>query len=162
SNLWTADPEDLNAIDRLIAELQALSLHTKPPSGPVSENPSEGGLRSSAVDGVTEIESNTDLTDLAKQLMRPPQTDGELARLGSYRVLRVLGSGGMGVVFEAEDPHLDRRVAIKAMQPSLLRRDDHKLRFLREARAAASIDHDNIVPIHLVGEDRGVPYFVMP
>ena len=159
---WTADPEDLNVIEQLIAEMQALSSHIKPYSGPVSEGELEESHRSRLNEGATEIEPNINLEELARQLLRPPQSAGELGWLGPYRVLGVLGSGGMGVVFEAEDSRLSRRVAVKAMQPSLFRREEHRLRFLREAQAAASLDHDNIVPIHHVGEDCEVPFFVMP
>ncbi len=60
-----------------------------------------------------------------------------MGRLGPYRVLRVLGAGGMGVVFEAEDPKLQRRVALKVMRPSGAQQDVFRERFLREARAAA-------------------------
>jgi len=55
--------------------------------------------------------------------LAPPQAQGELGRLGPYRVLQVLGVGGMGVVFRAQDPHLDRIVALKAMLPALASRD---------------------------------------
>lgn len=93
--------------------------------------------------------------------LRPPQSADELGRLGSYRVLGVLGSGGMGVVFEAEDPHLRRRVALKAMKPELYAGPLARQRFLREARAVAALEHDHIVTIYQVGEDAGVPYFAM-
>jgi serine/threonine protein kinase len=91
-----------------------------------------------------------------------PQQPGELGRLGAYRVLRVLGHGGMGVVFEAEDLQLRRRVALKAMLPELAADETSRQRFLREAQSAAAVEHDHIVSIYQVGEDRGVPYIAMP
>ena len=93
--------------------------------------------------------------------LAPPQAKGELGRLGSYRVLQVLGVGGMGVVFRAQDPHLDRIVALKAMLPALASRGSARQRFLREARATAAIKHDHIVTVYQVGEDRGVPFLAM-
>lgn len=96
------------------------------------------------------------------ELLEPPQGPGELGRLGSYRVLKVLGSGGMGVVFQAEDVRLERKVALKVMRPELLSSTTQRQRFLREGKAAAAVEHDNIVPIHEVGESRGVPYLSMP
>src|SRR4029077_20611447 len=82
--------------------------------------------------------------------------------LGPYRVLKVLGAGGMGVVYQAEDPHLQRLVALKAMLPRPAASASARERFLREARAAAAIEHDYIVHIYQVGEDRGVPFIAMP
>jgi len=93
--------------------------------------------------------------------LAPPLAPDELGRLGPYRVLKVLGAGGMGVVFLAEDPQLARLVALKAMLPGVAVSDSARERFLREARAAASIKHDNIVSIYQVGEDRGVPFLAM-
>jgi hypothetical protein len=93
--------------------------------------------------------------------LAPPGAPGELGRLGSYRVLKVLGAGGMGVVLEAEDLHLQRLVALKAMRPSLAALPSARRRFLREARAMAAIHHDHIVTIHQVGEDRGAPFLAM-
>ena len=91
-----------------------------------------------------------------------PQTDDELGRLGGFRILKVLGHGGMGVVFQGEDPKLGRQVAIKAMLPHLAGNRVSQERFLREARSAAALEHDHIVPILQVGEDRGSSYIVMP
>jgi serine/threonine protein kinase len=95
-------------------------------------------------------------------MLAPPQGEGELGRLRDYRVLRVLGSGGMGVVFQGEDVLLQRPVAIKAMLPALAATAGARQRFLREARAAAHLNHDHIVPIFTVAEERGVPFLVMP
>jgi hypothetical protein len=94
--------------------------------------------------------------------LAPAQGPGELGRLGDFRVLRVLGRGGMGVVFEAEDTRLGRRVAVKAMLPKVAADPLAKQRFLREAKAAAAVEHDHVVPIHHIEEANGVPYIVMP
>jgi serine/threonine protein kinase len=116
----------------------------------------------------TTTEANTlgaHADDASRQLcsfLAPPQNSDELGRLGGYRVLKVLGHGGMGVVFLAEDPHLKRSVAVKAMLPEVARKAMARERFLREARAAAALEHDHIVPIYHVGEERGVPFLVMP
>jgi serine/threonine protein kinase len=98
----------------------------------------------------------------ARALLAPPQGPDEMGRLGPYRVLRVLGAGGMGVVFEAEDPQLKRRVALKALRPALAIGGDARQRFLREAQRMASLTHDHILTIHHVAEDRAVPFLVMP
>jgi serine/threonine protein kinase len=93
--------------------------------------------------------------------LAPAQGPSELGRLGPYRVLGVLGAGGMGVVFRAEDPQLERAVALKAMLPALAASPSAKQRFLREAKAAAALDDDHIVQIYQVGEDRGIPFLAM-
>jgi serine/threonine protein kinase len=93
--------------------------------------------------------------------LAPPQEADELGRLGPYRVLKVLGTGAMGVVFQAEDPHLRRLVALKVMRPSLAASAEFHRRFLREARLAAAIEHEHIVTVYQAGEDRGVPFLAM-
>jgi serine/threonine protein kinase len=95
-------------------------------------------------------------------MTRPPEQSDELGRLGPYRLLRILGGGGMGIVVEAEDCQLKRKVALKVMRASLAASASHRRRFLREAQAAAAIENDHIVPIFHVGEDQGVPYLAMP
>jgi serine/threonine protein kinase len=94
--------------------------------------------------------------------LRPPQTDDELGRLGLYRILKVLGQGGMGVVFLAEDTSLNRQLALKVMLPEAAELPQARERFVREARAAAALSHDHVVPIYQVGEDAGVPFLTMP
>lgn len=81
--------------------------------------------------------------------------------LAHYRVLGELGSGGMGVVYLAEDTQLGREVAVKVVRPELAALPEAAARFAREARAAASIRHDHVVTIYHVGEHGGVPYLVM-
>ena len=94
--------------------------------------------------------------------LAPPRGPGEIGWLGPYRVTGVLGSGGMGVVFRAEDPQLRRSIALKTMKPTLAAVASNRLRFLREAQVVAALDHDHIIPIYHVGEDRGVPFIAMP
>jgi serine/threonine protein kinase/TPR repeat protein len=94
--------------------------------------------------------------------MDPPELPDEIGRLGGYRVLRVIGHGGMGVVYEAEDPNLRRHVALKCLLAEVATRPGNKERFLREARATAAVEHENVIPIHQVGIDHEVPFLVMP
>ena len=91
----------------------------------------------------------------------PPSVPGDVGRLAHYRVLDALGAGGMGAVFLALDEDLDRRVALKVMQPECALDPGARERFLREARAAAAVKHDNVVTIYQVGEDGGMPFIAM-
>ncbi len=84
-----------------------------------------------------------------------------LQRLGDYRILREIGRGGMGVVYEAEQESLGRRVALKVLSTSSLLDPKQVRRFEREAKAAAKLHHTNIVPVFGVGRQDGHHYFVM-
>ena len=90
-----------------------------------------------------------------------PQADGELGWLAHYRVLRLVGEGGMGLVFLAEDSLLSRPVALKVIRPEIADSPGIAERFAREARATAAIKHDHIVTIYQVGQERGVPFLAM-
>jgi hypothetical protein len=94
--------------------------------------------------------------------LAPPRSSGELGRLGRYRVLKELGRGGMGIVFAADDPALHRTVALKVLLPEAACKPNARERFLRETRAIAQLEHDHIIAVHEVNEDRGVPYLTMP
>ncbi|MEW5796691.1 MAG: protein kinase [Candidatus Zixiibacteriota bacterium] len=81
--------------------------------------------------------------------------------LGRYRIVRLVGAGGMGEVYEAEDTELGRNVAIKLLGSSVPPDDHIRRRFQQEARIAASLNHPNIVTVHDVGEYQGRPFFAM-
>src|SRR5687767_7007048 len=83
------------------------------------------------------------------------------ASIGKYEVLRLLGSGGMGTVYEARDPVLERRVAVKVLAAELARQEELRERFLREAQAAGRLRHPNIVQVYDVGESNGRLFLAM-
>ena len=93
-------------------------------------------------------------------LAAPARRPDSLGRLGHYEVLEVLGRGGFGVVFRAFDDVLQRVVAVKMLLPSMASTSPARRRFLREARSAAPIQHENVVRIHNTGEEP-LPYLVM-
>jgi eukaryotic-like serine/threonine-protein kinase len=80
--------------------------------------------------------------------------------LGHYRVLEKIGSGGMGEVFRARDERLGRDVALKLIRPASSDNPDHLRRFEQEARAAAALNHPNILAIYDVGFEGSLPYIV--
>jgi serine/threonine protein kinase/Flp pilus assembly protein TadD len=85
----------------------------------------------------------------------------DLPPLGDFRIVREVGRGGMGIVYEAEQISLNRRVALKVL-PFAATLDDRQIqRFKNEAQAAAHLHHTNIVPVHAVGCERGVYYYAM-
>ncbi len=97
----------------------------------------------------------------ASPFFLPPVEPDEIGRLGPYRVLRLLGQGGMGSVFEAEDIALGRRVALKVMNPDVARDANGCARFLREARIMASVKHDSLATVFQVGQEQGVVFLAM-
>jgi serine/threonine protein kinase len=90
----------------------------------------------------------------------PPQQPGSLGRMAHYDLLEVLERGTYGTVVKAFDEKLRRPVAIKVISPLLAETSAHRHRFLREARSAAAVRHENVIAIHAV-EERPVPYLVM-
>ncbi|HEV3023178.1 MAG TPA: serine/threonine-protein kinase, partial [Pirellulales bacterium] len=104
------------------------------------------------------------LADMQRLLSAPRPPDGQPStpkRLGEFFVLRRIGSGGMGDIYEAVQQKLNRRVAVKTMTST---RVDPRTRerFLREQRVLAKLHHTHIVPIHTAGEDGPLQYFAMP
>jgi serine/threonine protein kinase/Tol biopolymer transport system component len=102
----------------------------------------------------------------AEQLGLAPEGKQEKAslvgkRLGVYEIEELIGKGGMGEVYKAQDARLERRVAIKILQPQLMTDVEHLKRFRREAKAASALNHPNIATIHDVGEAEGLHYLVM-
>ncbi|MFO0907852.1 MAG: protein kinase [Isosphaeraceae bacterium] len=85
---------------------------------------------------------------------------GERRSLGRFELIEPVGTGAFGTVYKARDPRLDRTVAIKIPAPGNLGVGDELTRFLREARAAAQLQHPAIVPIHEVGQEDSTAYIV--
>ncbi len=83
------------------------------------------------------------------------------ATISHYRILKKLGEGGMGAVYLAEDTNLQRQVALKFLSMRFATTADFKARFMREARAAAALNHPNIITIYEVGEAHDLPYIAM-
>ena len=111
---------------------------------------------SPAVDDATQTNQSTLFSYLD-----PPQQDGSLGRIGNYEVMSLLGRGGMGEVFVAFDPVLRREVAVKVPSPSALQTQDAHDRLVREARALAAVQHDNIVTVYSAEVIGGVLLLVM-
>jgi len=125
-----------------------------PPATRIAESPQDAHRFSPSDDTLSAVD------DLGLRLM--PATDKSvIGRMAHYDIIRCLGRGGMGTVFEAFDTKLYRPVAIKFMASSLAASSKARSRFLREARVAASINHPNVVTIHSVDEYDGRPYLVM-
>ena len=112
-----------------------------------------------------------------KPLADPPEQFGETVGVESdgshshepipeqleyFRIIKVLGQGGMGTVYLADDTRLGRQVALKTLKRELAANPAAKDRFLREARSAARLHHDHIIPIYYVGEADGTPFLAMP
>lgn len=115
------------------------------------------------------VDSNSQLSSSGSWASTPPDLEAEIAQaeadpsrhLGRYRLLSVLGQGGMGVVHRAWDPTLHRLVAIKHMLIGQSADPVGVSRFLREARASGRLSHPSIVSILGLGEHRGEPFIVM-
>src|SRR3954453_12403348 len=88
-------------------------------------------------------------------------TTGRPLQVAGYRIEDVAGRGGMGVVYRAQHVHLGRTVALKLLNPEIAASDEFRGRFIREARAAAELEHPNIVPVYDAGEVEGRLYLAM-
>lgn len=140
--------------------------------------PALAGAMFSSDGGSSESPSLSDLVDHLKRhpapvetqrltkdelnFLRPSDAPNSIGRIGNYEVIDIIAQGGMGIVLRAIDPELKREVAIKVLSPMLAVAEGAGTRFLREARAVASLDHPNVLPIFGVGDEDSLPYLVMP
>ena len=141
----TATPDEWN-------ELQASLSHN-----------STRGIAASDADSLAASARQSLQQDLEcyRKLLGPSDDPRMLGRIGTYEIVGLLGRGGMGVVFKAFDAPLNRYVAIKLLAPLYLGSGAAKQRFVREARSAAAVIHENVVGIHSISEWQGIPYLVM-
>jgi serine/threonine protein kinase len=93
--------------------------------------------------------------------LEPSTKPGSLGRLGHYEVIETVGQGGMGTVLRAFDEKLHRVVAVKVLAPELAGNASARQRFVREARSAAAVSHDNVIAIYAVEDDGPIPYLIM-
>ncbi len=131
-----------------------------------SADDDRGFVSSSGAGGGSSVLSRAD-ADVARAehilgFLSPTDDPRMLGRFGGYEIAGIIGSGGMGVVLKGLDVALNRYVAIKALAPHLATSAAARMRFAREARAAAAVVHENVVAIHAVSESNGLPYLVMP
>jgi tRNA A-37 threonylcarbamoyl transferase component Bud32 len=137
----------VQVLDGYMADLQA------------GRAPDKGRLLAEHPELAAELESCLAGIDFIQRAVGDP--GGEPARLGDFRIIREVGRGGMGVVYEAEQVTLHRTVALKVLRYGALADETALLRFHREAETVAQLHHTNIVPIHAVGTEGGVHYYAM-
>ncbi len=153
------DPRLAEALDEYLADLRC---GLKPARSEfLSRYPDIADALSECLDGLDFLESAglnlaPDPSELPVEEALEPDT-----RLGDYRIIREVGRGGMGVVYEAEQISLNRRVALKVLPFSAAIDPKQKQRFRVESQAAAHLHHPHIVPIFAVGQHQGVPFYAM-
>ena len=135
--------------------IDVMSHPYRDPEGPLAS----AAASQAATSAVLHIERDEEPQEF--EFLDPPQQPDEFGRLGNYRVLRPLGSGAMGTVFDAEDLALLRPVALKVMNTRLATDSESRQRFLREAQAMAALEHDHIVHVYEVGQHHGLPFLAM-
>jgi serine/threonine-protein kinase len=140
--LHAGEPVDLEDYARRYPELSAQLRHMLP------------AMRALADLGLSSVRETSGTP-------RPNRSDAVSGVLGDFRILREIGRGGMGVVYEAEQISLGRRMALKVLPFAGVLDERQLTRFRNEARAAASLNHPNVVGVHSVGTERGVHYYAM-
>ncbi len=155
----TSDSAKYDRVDRLADEFAARYRRGERPSLQeyVDRHPDLADLIRDVFPALVEMERVKDESPPPTPPARAPQ----LTHLGDYHILREVGRGGMGVVYEAEQVSLGRHVALKVLPAHMLRDPKYLDRFQIEARAAGRLHHTNIVPVFGVGEADGTPYFAM-
>jgi outer membrane protein assembly factor BamB/predicted Ser/Thr protein kinase len=139
--------ELVSLLDRYVTDLNA------------GRNPDRRKLLADHPDLAAQLEACLGGIELVHRVTGGAET--ELAQLGEFRIIREIGRGGMGVVYEAEQTSLRRRVALKVLNFGPAADAEAMLRFRREAETVGRLHHTNIVPIFAVGVERGVSYYAM-
>ena len=122
------------------------------------EDPSPKSL----VEQIQSLVANTPIgQDDFDRVLSPAESSDEIGRIARYRVIEFIASGGMGLVFKAEDSKLNRLVCIKVLNPSLANNNDSVARFAREAQAAAKLRNTRITTVLEFGQHKELPFLVM-
>jgi|GEM_PF-1916320 len=116
-------------------------------------------LRTFAADSLLPVQQGE--ADQKFDFLESASHENELGRLGPFIIRRVLGRGGVGIVFEADHQHLERRVALKVIRPERAADSLTRKRFLREAKAACKISSDYVATVYEMGEANGVVFIAM-
>ncbi|MSR57654.1 MAG: serine/threonine protein kinase [Planctomycetaceae bacterium] len=148
--LWAEARDFLSSVD----DVSSAEGQVRP--GEMSADSSAGGH------GAWRDDADLARVDHIQSYLGPTDDPRMLGRFGGYEIAGIIGCGGMGVVLKGLDVALNRFVAIKALAPHLATSAAARLRFAREARAAAAVVHENVIAIHAVSEANGLPYLVMP
>lgn len=149
---------DMPFVSTLIERVRALTSGRGDASQPVNGKVASEDATTVAGD-VTPFHSSVPADEI--RLLSPSEAPDEIGRIGGYRILRVLGVGGMAIVYLAEQLRPQRLVALKMIQTWSLLGPSGRARMLAEAEAIAKLKHSNIVQIYEVGEHDGMPYFTM-
>ncbi len=149
-------PEELTRLLRKFKEACAATMRSRQDAWATDIGDSVEASREPTVS-----ETTAEAVQELRKYLSPAQAADELGRLGPYRITQVLGTGGMGVVFRAFDPQLQRWMALKVMRPQLALSSPAQQRFLREARAAAAVRHEHVVTVYQAGEENGIAYVAM-
>jgi serine/threonine protein kinase/Flp pilus assembly protein TadD len=144
------DPRVIAALEEYLAELE--SGHKPDRRGFLARHSEVAGPLAECLDGL-------DLVHRAASHLDESRSD--VGMLGDYRLVREIGRGGMGIVYEAEQVSLGRRVALKVLPLAATLDSTQRQRFKNEAQAAAHLHHPNIVPVFAVGSEQGVHYYAM-
>jgi tetratricopeptide (TPR) repeat protein len=155
----TDDPRVVEAVREYLALIEAGTAPDR--SAFVARYPDVAAVLSECLEGLAFVQAVA--PELSNPVVCGPAAGGEslTGTLGDFRLIREVGRGGMGIVYEAEQVSLGRRVALKVL-PFAATMDPRQLqRFHNEARAAAGLHHTNIVPVYGVGNERGVHYYAM-
>jgi serine/threonine protein kinase len=148
------DPQLLAAVDEY---LKAVERGERPSRKAwAARYPDLGKALEDCLDGLDMVQS---ATPKSKPIALPDSAVGQ--PIGDFRLIREIGRGGMGVVYEAEQLSLGRRVAVKVLPFAAALDSKHLQRFRNEAQAAAHLHHSNIVPVYAVGCERGVHFYAM-
>ncbi|MEZ6125943.1 MAG: SUMF1/EgtB/PvdO family nonheme iron enzyme [Planctomycetaceae bacterium] len=153
-----ADADLLNQVEELLKSHEQTSQFLETPAA-AADSAIEQTVLSDDFEGDNDSERSNGEEEFRRYL-QPTTRPGWLGRLAHYEIEEIIGRGAFGIVAKAFDEKLHRVVAIKLMNPELAATSPPRKRFLREARTAAAVSHENIVAIHSVEEDP-IPYLVM-